>query len=259
MTPDGDVWWEGMEVDPPAGLIDWHRQALERNPADKAAHPNSRFTTPMVNNPVMSSHANDPEGVPISAIIFGGRRATTMPLVLESSDWTHGVFMGATMGSETTAAASGAVGVVRRDPMAMLPFCGYNMGDYFAHWLEMRKAISRPPKVFMVNWFSKGADGKFLWPGYGENLRVLKWMLDRIHGRVDAIETPVGGVPNRSRPRSLGARHLAREHPAGARGRSRMNGKPKWNRSGELFDKIGPTMPAELKRRRDELTASLDC
>jgi phosphoenolpyruvate carboxykinase (GTP) len=257
MTPDGDVWWEGMEIDPPAGLIDWHGKPWSRNPADKAAHPNSRFTTPMVNNPVMSSHANDPEGVPISAIIFGGRRATTMPLVLESSDWTHGVFMGATMGSETTAAATGAVGVVRRDPMAMLPFCGYNMGDYFAHWLEMRKTISRPPKVFMVNWFRKGADGKFLWPGYGENLRVLGWMLDRIHGRVRAIETPAGGVPNPA-DLDLSGLDISPQTIRQALAVDPKEWKAEMESAGELFDKIGPTMPEDLKRLRAELSASLD-
>ncbi len=255
MTPDGDIWWEGMDVPPPAGLIDWLGKPW--NGSDKAAHPNSRFTTPMVNNPVMSAHANDPEGVPISAIIFGGRRATTMPLVLESSDWTHGVFMGATMGSETTAAASGAVGVVRRDPMAMLPFCGYNMGNYFAHWLEMRKAIRRPPHIFMVNWFRKGADGKFLWPGYGDNLRVLKWMLDRIHGRVEAIATPVGGVPEVA-DLDLAGLDISRENIRQALAVNPDEWKAEMKSAGELFDKIGPTMPVELKRRRDQLTANLN-
>ena len=257
MTPDGDVWWEGMDVPPPAGLIDWLGKPWSGNPSGKAAHPNSRFTTPMVNNPVMSARANDPEGVPISAIIFGGRRATTMPLVLESSDWTHGVFMGATMGSETTAAAAGAVGVVRRDPMAMLPFCGYNMGNYFAHWLEMRKAISRPPRIFMVNWFRKGAEGKFLWPGYGDNLRVLKWILDRVHGRVHAIETPVGNVPNEA-DLDLEGLDISRETVRQALAVNPDEWKAEMESSGELFDKIGPTMPAELKRHRDQLIANLN-
>jgi phosphoenolpyruvate carboxykinase (GTP) len=256
MTPDGDIWWEGMETAPPSGLINWQGKPWSGNPADKAAHPNSRFTTPMRNNPAWSPHADDPEGVPISAIIFGGRRATTMPLVLESSDWTHGVLMGATMGSETTAAAAGAVGVVRRDPMAMLPFCGYNMGNYFAHWLEMRKAISRPPKLFMVNWFRKGADGKFLWPGYGENLRVLKWMLDRIHGRVRTIATPVGGVPNQD-DLDLTGLDVSREQLAQALTVDANEWKAELESSREFFDKLGPTMPEELTRRHREISASL--
>jgi phosphoenolpyruvate carboxykinase (GTP) len=256
MTPDGDIWWEGMETAPPSGLINWQGKPWSGNPADKAAHPNSRFTTPMRNNPAWSPHADDPEGVPISAIIFGGRRATTMPLVLESSDWTHGVLMGATMGSETTAAAAGAVGVVRRDPMAMLPFCGYNMGNYFAHWLEMRKAISRPPKLFMVNWFRKGADGQFLWPGYGENLRVLKWMLDRIHGRVRTIATPVGGVPNQD-DLDLTGLDVSRASLAQALTVDANEWKAELESSREFFDKLGPTMPEELTRRHREISASL--
>ncbi len=242
MTPDGDVWWEGMDVDPPKGLIDWTGKPWSGNPADKAAHPNSRFTTPMTNNPALSPRANDPEGVPISAIIFGGRRATTMPLVLESSDWTHGVFMGATMGSETTAAASGAVGVVRRDPMAMLPFCGYNMGDYFAHWLAMRQAIAHPPKIFMVNWFRKDANGKFLWPGYGENLRVLKWMLDRIHGRAGAVETPVGGVPDEA-DLDLSGLDVPRENLGRALAVDAPNGRPNWNRSARCSTRSAQRCP----------------
>src|SRR3984893_15444778 len=168
-TPAAEVWWEGMAAEPPANLIDWRGRPWDRTSGERAAHPNSRFTTPMINNPVLSPHVDEPDGVPISAIVFGGRRATTIPLVLESRDWTHGVFMGATMGSETTAAAAGKVGVLRRDPMAMLPFCGYKFGDYLGHWLAMRQHITKPPRIFMVNWFRKSAAGEFLWPGYGEN------------------------------------------------------------------------------------------
>ncbi len=256
MTPDGDVWWEGMDVPPPDGLLDWQGRPWKKGSTDKAAHPNSRFTTPMRNNPAWSPQADDPRGVPISAIIFGGRRASTVPLVLESIDWTHGVFMGATMGSETTAAASGAVGVLRRDPMAMLPFCGYNMGDYFAHWLKMRGAIKKPPRLFMVNWFRKGADGNFIWPGYGENMRVLKWMLDRIHGRAGGRETPVGIVPNEADldfkgldlPSSA-ARDALAVNPA--------EWKAELESAAEFFEKIGPTMPKELKDRREAILKSL--
>jgi phosphoenolpyruvate carboxykinase (GTP) len=257
MTPDGDVWWEGMDVPPPDGLLDWQGRAWKKDSGEKAAHPNSRFTTPMRNNSAWSPQADDPRGVPISAIIFGGRRASTVPLVLESMDWTHGVFMGATMGSETTAAAAGAVGVLRRDPMAMLPFCGYNIGDYFAHWLKMRGAIKNPPRIFMVNWFRKGADGNFIWPGYGENLRVLKWMLDRIHGRANGRATPVGIVPDEAEldlkgldlPESLAREALTVNPP---------EWKTELESAGEFFEKIGPTMPKELKDRRQAILKSLN-
>jgi len=194
MTSDREPWWEGIGREAPAGLINWKGEPWDVSKGT-AAHPNARYTVPARQSPSISPRWEAPEGVPISAFIFGGRRARVAPLVYESFDWQHGVFVGATMASETTAAATGDVGITRRDPMAMLPFCGYNMANYFAHWLEMGKRIPKPPKIFHVNWFRKGADGKFLWPGYGENVRVLKWILERVEGRGAAQETPIGYVP----------------------------------------------------------------
>ncbi|MEO3872556.1 phosphoenolpyruvate carboxykinase (GTP) [Nonomuraea sp. B12E4] len=196
LTDDGDVWWEGLTEEPPAHLTDWKGRSWTPGSDEPAAHPNARFTTPAAQCPTIASEWQDPKGVPISAILFGGRRATAVPLVTESLSWEHGVFLGANVASEKTAAAEGKVGELRHDPFAMLPFCGYNMGDYFGHWLDIgRRAGARLPRIYYVNWFRKNADGKFIWPGFGENSRVLKWIVERLNGTAKAVPSPIGLLP----------------------------------------------------------------
>lgn len=212
LTDDGDVWWEGMTEEPPQHLIDWKGQDWVRGSKEKAAHPNARFTCPASQCPVIDSQWEDPKGVPISAILFGGRRSSVTPLVCESFDWQHGTFMGVSVASETTAAAAGEVGKMRHDPFAMLPFCGYNMADYFSHWLKVGKEVppDKRPLIFYVNWFLKGKSGEWLWPGFGENSRVLKWIFERVEGTAEAVKTPIGNVPS-LKSFDVDGLHLSRE------------------------------------------------
>ncbi|MBI4663035.1 MAG: phosphoenolpyruvate carboxykinase (GTP) [Verrucomicrobia bacterium] len=257
LTSDLDVWWEGKDGDVPTECLDWRGNHWTPGCKSPAAHPNSRFAVPMTNNPVLAPEANDPNGVPISAIIFGARRAHTMPLVFEAFDWIHGVYIGATMGSEMTAAAVGGVGQIRRDPMAMLPFCGYNMGDYFAHWLKMRKLLKHPPRIFHVNWFRKDAHDKFMWPGFGENMRVLKWIVDRAHGRADAQETPLGWVPG---PRTFdltGIKNFSESTLEKLQAISLEEWRKEVMSQEELFLKLYPRLPKELIFQRELLISRL--
>ena len=254
-TDDADVWWEGKDGAPPAHATDWRGNDWTPASKEKAAHPNSRFAVPMRNNPVLDADVEKGQGVPISAIIFGGRRGDTMPLVFQARDWEHGVYVGATMGSETTAAATGAVGQVRRDPMAMLPFCGYNMGQYFKHWLKTGPRLKNPPLIFHVNWFRKDDGGKFLWPGFGDNMRVLKWILDRVEGRGGAAETPVGYVPRRE---DLDLEEMEGFSPATLD--QLLAVKPdEWQKELEgqqkFFDTLKPEMPEELIAQHDKVAA----
>jgi len=256
LSPDGDVWWEGKDGPTPPLLVDWRGQRWTPDSGEKAAHPNSRFTSSMWNNPALSPAADEAQGVPISAILFGGRRSDTAPLVMESFDWAHGVYLGATLASETTAAATGQVGVVRRDPMAMLPFCGYDMGEYFGHWLRLRRRLSSPPKMFMVNWFRRGQDGRFLWPGYGENMRVLRWIVERAHGRVAADATPAGLVP-RLDDLDLKGLRVGRDELRAALRVDPGEWLAEVELQQELFDKLAATMPRELTLQREQLRQRL--
>jgi phosphoenolpyruvate carboxykinase (GTP) len=255
MTDKREPWWEGIDGAPPSGLINWKGEVWDSSKGP-AAHPNARYTVPAEQAPSISPKWQAPEGVPISAFIFGGRRARVAPLVYESFGWQHGVFVGATMASETTAATTGNVGVVRRDPMAMLPFCGYNMADYFRHWLEMGKRIPHPPKIFHVNWFRKGADGKFLWPGYGDNVRVLKWILERVEGRGAAQETPIGFVP-KAEGLTLDGLKMAR----GTMEELLRVDVGDWEQEAgdtkEFLQKFGERLPRELREEHDQLSRRL--
>jgi len=256
VTDDGSPWWEGIDGPVPEHLLDWRGKDWRKGPSEKAAHPNSRFTAPARQCPSISPNWESPQGVPISAFIFGGRRARTAPLVLESFDWNHGVYVAASVASETTAAQAGAVGVVRRDPMAMLPFCGYNMGDYFGHWLHMGTAVPKPPKIFHVNWFRQDDQGRFIWPGFGENMRVLRWVLDRCAGKGKASESPIGMLP------TLDAIDRAGVDVSDATMRELLSvSKDDWKKEvegvGEFFAKFGDRLPAEMERQRNALAKRL--
>ena len=249
VTPAGDPWWEGLTPEAPAGLVDW--QGNPWKPGTPAAHPNSRFTVPVHQCPSVAPNWEDPQGVPISGLIFGSRRTQVIPLVFEAFDWSHGVFLGSAMSTETTAAITGKVGVVRRDPMAMIPFCGYNMADYFTHWLSMQPRLAKPPRIFRVNWFRKDANGKFLWPGYGENVRVLKWMVERIRGGGGAAETPVGFVP------AEGALDLGGLDATPAQMREALRcDAGEWLAAlgdlGEFYDSFGARLPPTIARQLAE-------
>jgi phosphoenolpyruvate carboxykinase (GTP) len=258
LTPEGDVWWEGMGVPAPEKGIDWEGNEWTPASGRNGAHPNSRYTAPAAQCPVIDPEWQNPEGVPLSAILFGGRRPGTIPLVNEAFDWEHGVFLGSTCGSETTAAALGQAGVLRRDPFAMLPFCGYNMGDYFAHWLSFSKRTDpkKLPKVYFVNWFRKGADGKFLWPGFGENSRVLKWICERVEGAGKARQTPIGNIPT---PEALDVSGL--NLPAGSLGELLAVDQEGWKK--EIADveanyaKLGSHLPKALNEQLEKLRKRL--
>jgi phosphoenolpyruvate carboxykinase (GTP) len=257
LTDDGDIWWEGMTKTPPAHLIDWTGQDWTPDCGRAAAHANARFTAPAAQCPTYDPNAQNPDGVPIDAIVFGGRRATTMPLIFQALDWNHGVYVGATMGSEMTAAAAGTIGKVRRDPMAMLPFCGYNMGDYFGHWLEMAKYVTTLPEIFHVNWFRKSSEGKFMWPGYGENMRVLEWIVKRCNGQVDAIETKVGGSPSFADFNTEGLAGFSEETFTEVMALDNAEWQAEIAGQAEFFTSLGDHLPQELAHQRELLAARM--
>ncbi len=255
LKKDKTVWWEGLE-DPPAEATDWKGRSWTPASSEKGAHPNSRFTAPASQCPSISPEWENPQGVPISAIIFGGRRAKLAPLVYESFSWQHGVYLGATMASETTAAATGEVGVVRRDPMAMLPFCGYHMGDYFKHWLDMGKKIAKPPKIFHVDWFRTGADGKMMWPGFGENLRVILWILERAQGKGEAQKTSIGYLPTADAI-SLEGLNLSRQTLQQLLSIDHDEWRTELDKQSQFFKTLGNHLPKEILEEQEALRARL--
>lgn len=255
VTPDGSPWWEGLST-PPAEATDWKGNAWTPASETAAAHPNSRFTAPAKQCPSVSPEMENPKGVPISAFVFGGRRAKLAPLVYQAADWNHGVFVGASMGSETTAAATGAVGVVRRDPFAMLPFCGYNMGDYWNHWLKIGQDSTKVPKVFHVNWFRKGEDGRFQWPGFGQNMRVLEWIINRCQGKAEAVDSPIGAIPAADAINTEGL-EISSETMKDLLSISTDDWKAECEGIGEYFAQFGDHLPEEMKNQHAALAERL--